>query len=111
MRIWIGSVLTAQILHNAEYSLGLVVKALLRIGDGHTTEPAKAIQDRQVCNRNPGLPGRSNNPPGHFRDFVIRGAIGPVMKIMKFPDSGVPLLHHLDIELRCDGFDMVWRQS
>ncbi len=46
----------------------------------------------------------------HLRRIVVGPAIGRVVQIVELADRGEPGFEHLDIELRGDRLDIVWRQ-
>jgi len=68
------------------------------------TKRAVRVETRQQCEPDAGDLGGSRNSRRHLRRIGIGPAVVVVMEIVEFPDARIPLLEHLDIEQRCDGF-------
>ena len=68
------------------------------------TKGTVCVETRQQCKADAGDLGGLRNARRHLGRIGIGRAIVVVMEIMEFPDAGIALLEHLDIEQRCDGF-------
>ena len=72
-------------------------------------ERSMRVETRQQCQPDAGDFGGPCNSRRHLRRVGVGRAIAVVMQIMEFPDAGIAMLEHLDIEQRCDGFGVFRR--
>jgi len=74
-----------------------------------STEGGVCVKHRQQRQADAGFAGGGRDALGHLGQIGVGFSVAVVVQIVEFADAGKTSLQHLDIELRGNRLDLVWR--